>query len=382
MGNINKAREQFQSLMSSFNSKQEELKARSTKASMLSNNYNTEMYDINYSGAYFDKEKDKLVILMDNKTDYNVCEDILSSDVIEYKQSKYSLTELLNLQELIYNVLTKYNISSSGISQKDNKVLVSFSDDKFKDDFIEYIKSSNIDLDMLEITKNLPKPIHLNIDYAGNKMYCEANGKINRFTIGFNGYIQSSPTNLSGFVTAAHCHRLNGIYKTSGGYYVGPDSGTIYKYGGYYDVMFIPFAQQNNWSNSSIYKNFLSAQKIGNIYNTLYISSSMEGDTVCKYGAITGRESGTILEAFFNFNNEKGISFKDFFKSSCIGKPGDSGGPIGIETGSTVGSKKLSLIGITSSGEMYEGDDHTINTFGCKMTNIFGNVAFPYTSRD
>lgn len=90
MENINKAREQFQSLMSSFNSnnsKQEELKTKTTKANILSNNYNTEMYDINYSGAYYDNEKDKLIVLMDSKTNYNVCEDILSSNVIEYKQN-------------------------------------------------------------------------------------------------------------------------------------------------------------------------------------------------------------------------------------------------------------------------------------------------------
>lgn len=123
-------------------------------------------------------------MFLTKKADYNYCEDIIKSDVVEYGQADYSFNDLLALQWLLYPVMGKFNFSYSAISQKENKVLISLVDDTYKDDLIKFIIDSKIDTNKVEFVKNSPRDVELNADYSGRKLVCSASSGNYHATIG------------------------------------------------------------------------------------------------------------------------------------------------------------------------------------------------------
>lgn len=375
------AQKEFDSLLNLFRSSSPAYGKTNLKLDknypIVKNNYNSECYPTNFGGAYYDREKEKLVFELTKETNTNQLEDFITSKNIIFHEVNYSLVSLLNYMEMIYKHLSEYKISKCSLNQRNQKITVYFSDDSKKDNFISFLKTVNIPLDIVYfpnqkiIYQNTATTIAAGDGFAVNNKTGELS-----VSIGCNAYRTSIGKTTYGILTAGHVYGTGYTYYTRNGVLIGQARNCTHKYGDRYDAMFIPFTNQSDYSPTSKYLNIkASGNKIvGNITSIAYVSTALEGTLVSKYGMKTGRTTGCITDANTTFSID-GIEFKDFFDASCFQLEGDSGCPIGIETGSAP-NKEMEMLGIATQAYRPQGDPTSFATC-CKMTNIFGNIAFP-----
>jgi len=378
----NEARAEFNKLMNAFqNYNQDTSKSVQIKSKVVSNSYNNEQYPEDYGGAYFDFSLGKLVVCLTEKNG-NYYKDLLNSSYVIYKNAQHSLNELLEFQNKIYNVMSKYNISSSEIRQKENIIYISFTTDDCKNDFSLFCQQNNIPSSSYKIINNNPVGIPLRIAYSGDRVYVTDVGYYEQnATIGFNAYLYENGKKKYGVVTAGHSFIPSKTYYTDDGTIIGMSKEQYVKYTETIDAMFIPFTNQAAFTPTKKYIEFSTGKVRGDIMGLKYIAPTMEGDVVVKYGFKRGRSSGQIVSAFYSGTYPNGATYKDFFSTDCIGKPGDSGGPIGIET-SNNGSCSMLLVGISSQGKIInpeiESESPDVWVIGCKLTNMTGTFVFVY----
>lgn len=375
------AQKEFNSLISLFNTStsvyNESDHRLDENQKIVNNNYNSERYPVNFGGAYYDNEKDKLVYELTKETNTNQLENFVTSRNVIFQEVDYSLVNLLNFMETIYNHLSEFGISKCSLTQKDQKIIVYFSNNSKKDEFVSFLKDAHIPLDVVYFPKE--KVIYENTSttiIAGDGF--AINNKTGNLgvSIGCNAYKIVNGKNVYGILTAGHAYGTGYTYYTRNGVVIGQARNCTYKYGNQYDAMFIPFTNQSDFNTTQKYLDIkASGNKIvGNIESIAYVSSSLEGTLVSKYGMATGKTAGYITAANSSFSVD-GTKFKDFFDASCFQLEGDSGCPIGIETGS-IPTKKMEMLGIATQAYRPVGQP-TSSATCCKMTNIFGYIAFP-----
>ena len=378
---------EFNNLISIFKSAKKDndnLFDEKSNVHLLNNKYNNDVYPENYGGAFYDSKSEKLNICLTSKSlDYQ--NSITNKDIVEYQEVKYSLTMLLNTMELIYEVMPKYHIDKVVLSQRKNRIIVYNTLNFKKDEFISFLSESKINLNCIifseekivvdNTTLTIPAGSALANDSLGTKIA----------TIGCNGYKLNGSQTIKGVITAGHAYDPYRDYYTASGNYIGDNADTFHKYENCYDAMFIPFKNQTNYNLTTRYINSTSSSPtMGNIDSLQYVYSGLEGETVAKYGMRSGRVTGEITEAFSSFmvhetvgNVTRYWTLKDFFDVDGLQISGDSGAPVGIETGSKP-NKNMSLLGIATQGfDKIPDSNNSYSRFSCcKATNINGYIAF------
>lgn len=329
------------------------------------NNQISEMeidYPDNYAGACYNANGDgKLdIYLTDDQKENYIC--FFADDEINFHEVDFTLEELIEAKNKISAYMYDYNIEGIGIYQKDNIIKVSYNDNFSEPDFNELLDELNISRDMINIlmeekffetAATVPSGSRIDISQYG--------------TVGFNAY--RPQTGQYGIVTAGHLLKdvsnattirdsSNRVINTRGSSIVYHNNNEDT------DCAFIPFNGSYGWRTTTIYSN---SGYTGNIIGSNYVNSTLEGTPVVKYGATTGRQTGTILSISYD-GNMGGLNKYDYIHCSNSNKGGDSGGPIGIES-----DGKLTLVALTCNRNNYYSDDEG-QTFGCKITNVFGRL--------
>ena len=332
-------------------------------------------YPSNYAGACYDANGSNKLDIYLTDDDVNEYLHILDYSTVEFHQVDYSMEDLLEAKDAVLPYMGEYNIISSALIQKDNTIEIIGDADFSITDFYELVDDLNIDANIFDVSIDEDLEITTTASTAtgGSEVYTS----INCATIGFNAY--KSSTGQYGIVTAGHFLAslkpekiiyVNGTVINSVGY-------STYKFDGI-DAAFIPFYSTSVWTSTSVSQ---STSEYGFIKSIKYASSSLEGTAVKKYGVTTGVESGTILSISVNMtvnDEESGTSatITDMLKCSNKNMHGDSGGPIGIVSGSS-SPYSMSLMAITTSMDTHYSDeeDNEIGyTYATKVTNIVGQL--------
>lgn len=314
-------------------------------------------YPDNYAGACYNANDDgKLDIYLTNKEkeDYIA---FFEDDEINIHLVDFSLDELIEAQNKISPYMSKYNIEGIGLYQKDNVLKISYNEEFSESYFKELLVDLAINEQMIEFEGNESIVDTAATVPSGSRIDISQYG-----TVGFNAY--RSQTKQYGIVTAGHLLKdvsnsttirdsSNRVINTRGSSIVYNNANDVV------DCAFVPFNGSYGWRTTTNYNN---SGYTGNIIGSNYVHSTLEGTQVVKYGATTGKETGTILSTSYN-GNMGGLYKYDYILCSNHNEGGDSGGPIGIES-----NGDLTLVALTCNR------NNNYETFGCKITNVIGRL--------
>ena len=341
---------------------------------ILTNRYNDEVYPENYGGAYYDPKTEKLNICLTSKTENNQLEGLIDSDIMQFCEVKYSLTELLNYMETVYDVMQKYHIDETSLCQEKQMITIHGAKDFDKDGFVNYLKEMNIQLDCVYFSDEIVETVNTTETIpAGDIVRLKQSAISSDYgtaTVGCNGYQLVNGTKKYGIITAGHLYNPSYKYYSGSNTYICTTAQITRYYQKNKDAAFLPFQDQSNFNQTSKYINRSNANEVIGDFTTLcYPASALIGTSAVKYGIISGKQTGTITSVNKSFHVGL-VYFKDFIEMSITQMPGDSGCPVGIETG-TAPNKTMSLLGIaTQANSSFSVADC------CKAINIHGAVAF------
>jgi len=157
-------------------------------------------------------------------------------------------------------------------------------------------------------------------------------------TAGFTATYKSGSTTYQGFLTAAHCTKTTHYYYNIGG--TGVKSKATFR------------AQTYNQNADIAFYSIVSSDRINSLFfgtsatNIKYHQGravALVGNTVFKRGRVTGHQAGIVKSISFNPGNSCGPVGKfvkcnpNFVKTTAKRDGGDSGGPVWMGTGSSVG---------------------------------------------
>ena len=340
----------------------------------------------NYAGACYNAEgKGKLNIYLtdDNIKPYLT---VLDKEYVIFKKVDYSLNYLLETQKVISTYHKELFIKENSIIQKNNNIEIYVKEGHVKDFYtlierfgidanlvtVKEYKNDNSLIDDIEddtlhsdfIRGDVASTNAIHTAVAGKRISCTGNGYQ---SVGFNAYHYISQE--YGVVTAAHGFLNVQPYQTISIGTVINVVGNTYSYyvdGSNCDAAFVPFSNQDNWASTRL---FMGGNTSGFINSSNAVTSSLENTTVYKYGATTGEKSGIITSAYSDLEfSDTGYYITDMFKANNYNDNGDSGGPVGIRTGST-NPHYLSILGITTGMEYAYH-----NTYATKMSNVINRL--------
>lgn len=343
------------------------------------------IYPNEYGGIYFDREIGKTIICLTDleyKTDYT---DYFSKSLVDCKLVEYNLDELNEVYYFISDNMSEKNVTTVAVSEKNNELEVSVENDSDKDTLEDFLELNGYDTDMITFIDN-SDPIELDIApvndnsyntnsnstvnyaYAGSKLILNNNSGFYG-TVGANAY--NPTTNQYGIITAGHVARANGVnsFSNSSNIMLNNNTGVISLFSGNCDAAFIPFNSTNTFMNTSILKN-------GSISSCIYnkqpiVSPYMAGIDIVKYGATTGKQTGTLINTSISAHYSDGTVLEDLLQYQMERAGGDSGAPIGIEYSNS--NDGLHLLGTHSGGS-------SDTCYGIKYRNIENELGVIITS--
>lgn len=312
----------------------------------------SKMYSENFAGSFIDEElnlnicltnsmfKEKYLEFFNDKLITQFSE--IATKAVELPKSYSNISDIIHVNfiycENSYNELTevydnlKDNLIELGISQlyikeSDNKIYAHIKDNDAIKSIESYLKDKNSKLSiikyMIDETEIIPTATY----------YAYGGRKISRPDAGY-GTIMCNAFDSNGkygVVTNAHVAPANTTMKNEDDQNIGKTS--IRVHNSYMDAAFVPF-------NNTLFTTWKETAYVSEVGSNIYTaipriaasSEYVEGARVVKYGVTTGRTIGTILAINTSATSE-GSTFYNLVKFSNNTIPGDSGGPVILNTG-------------------------------------------------
>ena len=363
------AHKEYNKLIKLFEKKKDDVK-------VISNSYNDELYPVNYGGAFYDSELQKLIIYATDESFVEKYKGLIDSSIAVFKESKYSLVELLDVMKVIYDVMIKYCISKSSLIQRSQRIIVYGSDKFERNSFVNFINEAGINPDCIEISEKPVKMVVTSMTVkGGDTVYSNySSGDPRKCTVGCNAYKYVDGVKKYGVITAGHIcvDNLSASFSDNDGNVFSTYFNSNWQYGGMIDAAFLKYINDFVPTKKYVKRTPASVTNMG-MFND--VSTPLEGTTVVKYGVNTGRGTGTITSVYSSYNvvNDDNPAFNatfyGFFDVQVLQVPGDSGGPVGIEEGITP-VRVMSLQGIATHAT---SDFHTAGC--CRASMINANIA-------
>ena len=285
----------------------------------------------NYAGAYIDDDNQLVVNLTTSSEKVqDIVQEKTESQEVAIQEKKYTNDELMGVQRKIADAIagTKYIeiVSSVGVSQKDNAVVVRMSDPSYADDFRKDI----CDDECVQIGM---EPYKISPD----KTYLKPGGYIDNpsfsYSIGWRGWrINNAGNYTEGLVTAGHGNKVGEKAKTFGGHLFGKF--VKRRFGGNLDTTFVQ-RTSDSFDVSNTIKFSGSLLKAG-----YYVRSAniCEGQKVYKVGMTTGLTEGKVLKVsnpvyYREYDGAPYTYFNDFVEADYNSAGGDSGGLVYADVG-------------------------------------------------
>ena len=351
----------------------------SNKEHIVYNKNTNEFYPENYGGAYYDARIEKLIVNLTSKSKSNQFEGLVDGSIVSFKEVKYSLLDLLRIMDIIQSVMPKYNITQIALKQENQVIMVYGTETFEKDSFVDFLKEAKVDLNCICFFDEIITFKNTSKLQAGDGIALNNKDGDLGATVCCNAYKNIDGTRYNGVITAGHAYEYGYYYYTDDGSPIGPARDSIHINGGMYDAMFIPFGVNCTLTLTKdyIYRSPLSKIKHGTITS---IASPVEGTTVAKYGINSQRVTGTVYDTYSvfyrpNATDPNRILMYNFFEITGNQVVGDSGAPVGVETG-TKPNKQMSLIGMATMVKYESGTP--VGASCCKATVINSGIASIY----
>lgn len=335
------------------------------------------LYDDNYAGIYLDEQGVLNIMLKEipattQMTSFSQ-KASNNQDIIQYQQAKYSYNFLHDVFDVLNSNMTDFDITSVGISQKNNRVEIGVKDESIIESIKDFLKAQELYQDeaiSFQVESSHATSSYEDYAMAGTQIWYNHGFlwlKKSYGTIGAN--VVDNDTGKKGVLTNAHVAVANKTMKHANGTVGERSKGW---YGGTIDAAFVPFSK-SHWVVTD-YATYGDQSVIhGNIKegNENHI---VEGYPTVKFGYTTGRTTGTITHVEYSTNfvygdDSTSTLVSNVFRYSNSSLGGDSGGPVYYTTG-TKGS--LYLIGLNYAGPA----DTTNYTYGvgCRITNVLSQL--------
>lgn len=267
-----------------------------------------------YAGAYLG-DSEELVILT---TDMNMAQNSLSDSNVRFEMAEYSMNELRNIDDIIYNYITNNKdeeitskISGFGIDEYQNKMSVFLTD--ISDEVLQEFREKIVDSEA--VTFNKRDKLNFNATYhLGSQFYYKKATSTFLYSMGFRAKRVVGGTTYNGFVTAGHSM---------------PDGATIYSAAGS-RIGYVKGVSFGDGSDASFVcadsATISSKTTTGyDINGSDYVTSYLTRAVVFKNGYATGQTTGRITNPNFSFVVDS-ITVKNVVAADYEAKNGDSGG--------------------------------------------------------
>jgi uncharacterized protein YehS (DUF1456 family) len=327
----------------------------------------------NYAGAYLDEEGNLNINLVD---DTNVSGDsdsdlksLVKDDSVKYHKVKYSYDHLNGIISKLNNKMIDLDINAIELDEQNNKIYIYLKD-------LSEIKTSNIKklinssaVEFKQQNPNLTSTFTATETLNGFKCTDGSDA----FTLGF-GAKKSDGT--IGYVFPGH---ISGSVNSNVWY--GGTVGSNYSLGtisqkvnsGNTDASFIKKVNTNYTPSIKLYD---CNNVIGNYSYSGYVAvmyGYIQNTTVTAFGAISGRQVGTITSSSFG-EVVGGISRTDCVKCTYKAIHGDSGAPVCVGSSYMLaGTQSWSALDqsgnwVTGSYSCLSKINNILNTLGCTPT--------------
>lgn len=274
-----------------------------------------------YGGAYNDNDG---VLVINVTEDIARCREDLALRIddsqVKYQLVPFSFTFLKGISDSIQCYIDKgsnnidevaQNIKAWGIRQKLNRVVVYM--ENTSEEQIRKFKEKVTSSDAVQVVSMHGNIVDDTIVYAGNPL-----------DYGSTAYRAKNSEHSVGVVTAAHCVSKYAYISTDG---VPFARCTVRKHGGALDAAFCKITDTKFVPSNSIYG-------LDDAELSIYSVNVSEGTMVFKVGAKTGLTMGYVIDTYYSYTNNEGISFTNMSAASYQRGPGDSGGLVYYHTGS------------------------------------------------
>lgn len=313
-----------------------------------------------YSGAFID-EKGNLNINVVG--DINTFSSELNTDGgIAYKSVKHSYKELERINKLLIKDMVSLDISKISLNEKENRVevyLKALESDKI--DKIKALVKNDSAVEFFKEPDNLIPTLTATDVINGNV----AQLNVGNVTIGFAAV--SNATNKNGFLIPGHISTFGGAINDEVKY-GGSVAGTVksMSFGGTVDASFVE-CKDTLFSTYRPTKQFMN----GDTYTSLYSGSYLQGQYVSAYGAVSGKQGGTILSTSIS-RTVSNTAITDFVECNYKAIKGDSGAGIVYYNYSGSGTAVPEVMGMQSFSSLVNGTtwDSTCTSYFSKVSNI------------
>ena len=293
----------------------------------------------------------------------------VKKDLVDISIKEFSYNELYEVQEALNEVMLKYDIVETNLLQSKNYIEVRVKSADVIDDIKSYLREKLDDYNPAStvfVVSDKKIETKTNYAYGGVKTY-HTLFALSYGSVGFSAkYVDSSGVTHYGIVTNAHVAGLGDVMKLSATKTVGTT--ILSTVTNKVDLAFVEF--NSGWARTPR----LGSSDGEQIWEVASSTYWLEGAPTRKYGATSGKTSGT-LQSVSTSATVGGYSsgdrvFTDIFKVSNLTQGGDSGGPIGRQTSKQV----FRLYGITFAGPADESYG-----YGIKYSNIHAKGITAYT---
>ena len=319
------------------------------------NDYDVDFPD-DYGGIYFDNQCGEVTLSLTDLDNQDIYAKYFDKALLNIKVVDYSFDELTEVYRYLSKHALELAISYASISEKNNCVNVSMMKDDTKDELLNLLDTNNMDRNIISFEENScqlefespniisdePNLLEDETFYAraGERTYVTSSTNGNfKATIGANAY--DPYTHKYGILTAGHlCEFVPNplVFYNCNTEPINLASSAISQVSGNCDAGFIPFYAGYNFVSSTA---IINGNNSSQIYNkTSIVSPAMCGSIVVSYGDTTKKQSGSIISLSTTFTAD-GITLEDVIQCNIAVQPGDSGGPMGIDT-----TNGLCLLGI------------------------------------
>lgn len=113
----------------------------------ISDGTSESLFPESYAGAYYDYEKDKLIMCLTDNNDYDFFQEYFKNEIVDYKYATYSFDYLLAIiRSVNEEVFNKYQLNYVADDMFNNCVKVSIPDKSIINDFDEFLSQNGFDI--------------------------------------------------------------------------------------------------------------------------------------------------------------------------------------------------------------------------------------------
>lgn len=266
-----------------------------------------------YAGAYLGDSGDLIILT----NDIDNAQRSLNMFNASFMPAEYSLNELKDINNTIINYMENHknedwisNISGFGIFEKENRVVVSFTN--LTEDMKQAFENKIIKSDAIIFDEKEKLEPQTNVT-LGSQAYYQTSSDRSGFSVGFRA---KSGVYGNGFVTCGHGMSAGARVYTSDGNPAGTISMISYHQG--VDASFVKSESQAPVQS----KTASGVSIVGNHY----VVNFLTGATVKKEGFATNLTSGKILSSDYTSVTDDGVTVYHTISADYSSAKGDSGG--------------------------------------------------------